>query len=151
MFRKITYILSFILLLNLPSFAGEDLNWFTNINKAKTTSEEIAKPILMCFAGSDWCKPCIILKNNILESDTFAIYAKQELIMLKVDFPRLKKNRLSTEQTKHNESLAEQYNKEGHFPHVVILNSDGTIITQFNYWNKTPEELISFLNSVLKP
>lgn len=146
-----TFIQVFALSLLLSTSAySEDSNveWVTNIEEAKTASEDTGKPILMCFSGSDWCKPCIILKSTVLESETFASYAEGELIMLKVDFPRLKKNHLSEEQLKHNEALAEKYNKEGSFPLMVIINQNEEIVTKLKYWNKSPDELITYIKNL---
>ena len=45
--------------------------------------------------------------------------------MLKVDFPMQKANKLSKEQTAHNEALADKYNPEGKFPMVIFFNGKG--------------------------
>ena len=41
---------------------------------------------------------------------------------------RNKKNKLSPEQTKQNEALAEKYNNEGKFPLTILVNSDGKVV-----------------------
>ena len=67
--------------------------------------------------------------------------------MLKADFPRQKKNKLSKEQQKHNDLLAEKYNLEGYFPLVLILNAQGKVLGKTGYKKLSPEKYISLLNS----
>jgi hypothetical protein len=70
--------------------------------------------------------------------------------MLQADFPRRKKNALSLELQAHNNALAEQYNKGGVFPFVVVLNKDGRVLGQTSYSKKTPQEYIVELEGFIK-
>ena len=67
--------------------------------------------------------------------------------MLQADFPRKKVNQLPKEQQRHNEQLAEMYNQQGHFPLVVILNNEGTVIGKTGYKNLSVQEYIKHLES----
>jgi thioredoxin-related protein len=105
----LTFIIAGIL-----SFANPD--WLTNFEKAKTEAQASHKQILLNFSGSDWCGPCIKLNREVFQNKTFSDYAEGKLVLVNADFPRQKKNKLSKEQTKMNETLADQYNKAGTFP-----------------------------------
>jgi thioredoxin-related protein len=98
--------------------------WQTDFQKAQTEATAQKKYILLNFSGSDWCGPCIKLKKEILDSKEFLKYADEKLVLV----PRLKKNRLSPEQTKQNEALAEKYNSEGKFPLTVLIDANGKAI-----------------------
>jgi thioredoxin-related protein len=102
--------------------------WQTDFQKAQTEATAQKKYILLNFSGSDWCGPCIKLKKEILDSEEFLQYADEKLVLVRADFPRLKKNRLSPEQTKQNEALAEKYNSEGKFPLTVLIDANGKAI-----------------------
>lgn len=131
---KIIFSLSAFILLLMPfSYAQTFLH---NIEKAKATASETAKPILMIFSGSDWCKPCIQLKEQVIASKAFTEFAEENLVLLEVDFPYRRKNRLPKEQQVHNEKLAEQYNPKGQFPKIVLVNADGGVITEVDYNNR---------------
>ena len=68
--------------------------------------------------------------------------------MVNVDFPRLKKNKLSRELAKQNEALSEVYNKEGHFPYTVLLDADGKVLKEWDgYKGEKPETLIQQIRS----
>ena len=125
-------------------------SWFTNIEQAQQAAIEHHKPILMFFSGSDWCKPCIMLKTNVLESEAFTAFANESLILLELDFPYRKKNLLSKEQTEHNEQLAEKYNPNGQFPYLVMLDEKGELLEKFTFKkNATPEECIAFIQTII--
>ncbi|MEZ4764514.1 MAG: thioredoxin family protein [Calditrichia bacterium] len=65
--------------------------WFTNMDKAMESAGKDGKLVLAYFSGSDWCKPCIMLKKKILTSDTFKKYASEKLVIVQLDFPQRKK------------------------------------------------------------
>lgn len=121
--------------------------WQTDINVAKEIATKENKPIILVFQGSDWCAPCIKLDREIWNTDTFKKYAKEHYVMLKADFPRRKKNTLSETQTKKNAQLAEKYNKQGFFPFVVVLDSNGKVLGKNSYKKTTPENYIKELNA----
>jgi len=124
--------------------------WQTDIKVAKEIATKESKPIILVFQGSDWCAPCIKLDREIWSTDTFKKYAKENYVMLKADFPRRKKNTLSEKQTKANALLAEKYNKQGFFPFVVVLDSNGKVLGESSYKKTTPENYIKEINSFTK-
>ncbi len=126
-------ILFFMCLTFLFSVGLQAQNYHSNIDTVRQTAEENEHLILMIFSGSDWCKPCMQMKENILEETSFREFANEHLEMLLVDFPYRKKNRLPKEQQKHNDALAEQYNPEGTFPLLVLTDAKGNIIKRMGY------------------
>jgi len=127
-----------------------EVNWLTNYKEAIAQSEKENKPVLMLFSGSDWCSNCIRLETTVFGTSAFQEYAKSKLILLKLDFPVKKKNKLSPELTTQNETLAEKYNKEGAFPSVILLNSHEEVIGTTGYKSIGVEEYIVHLDSFLK-
>jgi len=118
--------------------------WMGNFNEAKKQAANSHKEILINFSGSDWCGPCIRLRKEILESPGFEKYAADNLVLVRADFPRQKKNQLPKEQIKLNEDLAEQYNPDGKFPFTVLVNENGKILKSWDgYPNETPEKFIA--------
>ena len=115
----------------------------SNLDKALAEARAKNKTILMVFAGSDWCRPCMQFKKEILENPEFVKYADEKLVILYLDFPSRKKNQLPEAQKAHNEKLAEQYNKQGAFPHIVLMDKDRKIITPVEFHNQTAADFIS--------
>lgn len=118
--------------------------WRTDFDHAKADAKANHKLILLKFSGSDWCLPCIRMEREVFSKDTFSRFAADNLEMVNVDFPRLSKNRLSKETAAQNDALAQQYDKEGHFPHVLLLNADGKVLKEWDgYKGEKPEDLIA--------
>ena len=112
------------------------IQWEPNFETAKKTAKEKHQLILLNFSGSDWCGPCILLRKDYLESETFTALANDRLVLVNADFPRKKKNQGSPELVKRNDALAEQYNKQGNFPFTLLLDADGKVLKT---WTGKPE------------
>lgn len=144
-FKKTFLVLFAFFLLKTFSLSAQE--WQTDFDSAvKLASDKQAK-IIMVFQGSDWCAPCIKLDKEIWSSDDFKAYAKAHYVMLKVDFPRRKENKLAKEQQEHNNMLAEKYNKQGYFPYVVVLSSEGKVLGTTGYKHVSPDDYLKLLNS----
>jgi thioredoxin-related protein len=78
------------LLVAMCSFAVEaqELKWETDINKAITVSNKTKKPMLLFFTGSDWCGWCIRLQKEVLKTPEFTKWAKENVVLVELDFPR---------------------------------------------------------------
>src|ERR1700753_3632298 len=105
-------------------FSGS-ITWLGDFSVAKKEASQEHKLIMINFSGSDWCGPCIRLRKEILESQAFETYAADHLVLVRADFPRQKKNQLSKEQVKLNETLADKYNAEGKFPFTLLVDENG--------------------------
>src|ERR1700733_8286223 len=110
--------------------------WKTNFSEAKIEAAKNNKLILVNFSGSDWCLPCIQLRKNIFDRESFTAYASENLILVNADFPRKNKHKLSAAQKEMNEDLAEKFNPEGKFPYTILLTADEKILKQ---WDGLPD------------
>jgi len=101
---------------------ADEGDWLTDFAKAQAKATAEKKMVLLDFNGSDWCPPCKALRKNVLNSPTFVEYAKNNLVLVDVDFPH---NKSQTEETKKaNQALSDKYSIEG-LPTVIILDKDG--------------------------
>ncbi len=116
MFRGL--LLSFIAL-RLAAAEGE---WLTDLAKAQAQAKAEKKMVFMDFTGSDWCPPCKALHKNVLASSEFLNYAKENLVLLVVDFPRSKPQ--SDALRTANEELAKKFAVDS-FPTIIVLDANG--------------------------
>jgi thioredoxin-related protein len=128
---------------------AEETIWLTSFEEAKTKATNDNKAILIVFSGSDWCKSCIRLERSVLSNPGFHEYANESLVLLKVDFPRKKTNRLSEDQQTSNEKLAEKYNQQGKFPHLVLLDKSGQVTATIEQPSLDVDQFIRVLNKYL--
>lgn len=128
-------------------FFSGSAEWLTNMDEAKKIAQENKRLILLNFSGSDWCAPCIKMKKEVFSQDVFIQYADEHLVLVKADFPRLKKNQLEAAQVKHNEALAERYNPTGKFPYTLLLDAQGKLIKDWDgYKTMAPEDFVKELS-----
>lgn len=139
--------LTLVSLLIILSVSNE---WLTNFDAAKDKAAKENKYILLNFSGSDWCAPCIKMKKEVFESEAFLTKAEAQLVLVRADFPRSKKNQLSQEQIKHNEALAEKYNPLGKFPYTLLMDANGSVIKEWDgYVFSSQDKFIAELDNVI--
>ena len=139
-------LLGFLLFAVLTSSNG----WLTNFDEARSTASQEHKLILLNFSGSDWCGPCIKMKKEVFENETFQSLAEEKLVLVSADFPRQKKNQLPKEQVAQNEGLADQYNPDGKFPLTLLLDENGKILKQWDgYVFASQEKFIADLKATI--
>jgi len=94
------------------------LLWHTDILKANEISKTSGKPLFAFFTGSDWCGWCRKLQNDVFSKPEFISWAKKNVILLELDFPRGKT--LSPELTQQNNSLQQTFQVSG-YPTVWLF------------------------------
>ncbi|MGE0587327.1 MAG: thioredoxin family protein [Cyclobacteriaceae bacterium] len=125
-------------------------DWHYDFDQAMARAQKEHKMIILNFAGSDWCGPCIKMTRDIFEKETFVAYSNKNLVLVRADFPRSKKNQLEPTQIKHNEALAEKYNPQGKFPLTLLLDENGKILKSWDgFKSGTPEEFIQQIEQAL--
>lgn len=137
-----------ILFINFLFFLISNAQILSNAEEAFALSVKINKPVFLIFSGSDWCQKCIHFEKKILSDTSFIQFSNENLILLNADFPQRKK--LSNEEVKQNEALAESYNPDGLFPRFVLIDSDKKVIATITYNQQTSTDFISELNFCIK-
>jgi protein disulfide-isomerase len=109
--KKLISILLLFLTINVFAQEGE-LDWHTDVNKAIELSIESEKPLFMFFTGSDWCGWCIRLQKEVFFKPDFVKWAKENLILVELDFPRRKK--LDETLKQQNDNLRQMFAVRGY-------------------------------------
>lgn len=124
-----------------------NLNWLTNLEEAQKISQEKGIPIFIDFTGSDWCGWCFKLREEVFSQEEFIQYAKENLVLLKLDFPR--KIKQSKETKAYNENLARRFGIKG-FPTILLVNSKGEEIARTGYQYGGAAKYVEHLQELLK-
>lgn len=117
--KKIYLILLFL----VGAFAAQaqELKWYTDVREAITVSNKEQKPMLMFFTGSDWCGWCIRLQNEVLKTPEFTKWAKDNVILVELDYPR--RTPQTPEIKNQNSELQQAFGIQG-FPTVYFTSAE---------------------------
>ena len=102
-----------LLMVGQLSFAQKAIiTWYTDINQAAEISKKENKPMMLFFTGSDWCGWCHRLQNEVFKTPEFEKWARENVILVELDFPRSKPQ---TEAIKtQNRNLQQQFGVRGY-------------------------------------
>jgi protein disulfide-isomerase len=130
---------------NLVAAEGD---WLTSVPDAQAQAKKDNKLVLLDFTGSDWCGWCKKLDAETFSKSDFQTYAKKNLVLVEVDFPRDKPQ--SDALKTANKELQEKYKISG-YPTLVALKSDGTVVwQQVGYLPGGPDAMIAKLDEAKK-
>ena len=128
--------------------ARADAAWLTDFAQVKKAAAEKKLPILADFSGSDWCGWCIKLDREVFAMAAFQDYAKTNLVLFLVDFPR--KKTLDKQLAKQNEQLAQKYGVEG-FPTIILMDATGKELARTGYQPGGAAAYVEHLRGLVTP
>lgn len=142
-------IMTLMVSLAAVSFSmGAESLWMHDFEAAKAKAVKEGKPIFINFTGTDWCGWCIKLEKEVFSQKAFQDYAKGNLVLVEVDFPRKKEQ--AAELKEQNKKLDKEYGVEG-YPTLYLLDAQGKKLTEdIGYREGGPEAYVAHLKSLLK-
>lgn len=93
--------------------------WTSDFEASKKAAIEQKKDLLICFTGSDWCRPCMMLEQEVFAKEDFQKGAQESYVLVNLDFPRKTVQEAALKQ--QNEKLAKTYSIEG-YPTVLLCD-----------------------------
>ena len=147
-------IITLVFVLGTISLQAQELYWETNVNKAIEVSKKTKKPMLLFFTGSDWCGWCIRLQKEVLKTPEFASWAKQNVVLVELDYPRSKPQ--TNEIKQQNGQLQQIFAIQG-YPTVhfaIVTETKGKInfnsLGNTGYVSGGPKAWLGVANGILK-
>ncbi|HRN98849.1 MAG TPA: thioredoxin family protein [Flavobacterium sp.] len=103
-----------LVLFMIGSFTAtaQDQVWYDNLDKAMEVSNKTKKPMMLFFTGSDWCGWCIRLQKEVFKTPEFTSWAKDNVVLVELDFPRRKQ--LAPEIRTQNMQLQQTFGVQGY-------------------------------------
>ncbi len=135
--------------------AQEELTWYTDMSKASELSMKENKPLMMFFTGSDWCGWCIRLQKEVFKTEEFTKWAKENVILVELDFP---KRTPQDESIKMQNAQLQQIFQVRGYPTVWLVNPEKTAEGKVNlsalgstgYVAGGPEKWLESANNIMK-
>ena len=149
-------ILSIIILFISINLYGQEteLEWHTDVSKAIKISMENEKPLFFFFTGSDWCGWCIKLQKEVFFKPEFEKWAKDNLTLVELDFPKRKK--LDASLQKQNDELRNMFAVRGYptgwlvIPEVLDKKINFKKLGKLGYVKGGPSAWIQVVENILK-
>ena len=116
----------------------------STLTAAFTQAKRENKLTMFFFTGSDWCSWCTKLHDEVFSQREFDTYARTNLVLVKVDFPR--RTAQSDALKKANRELATKMGITG-YPTLFFFNSDGKQVGRSGY---QPGGVAAFTGTVAK-
>ena len=140
---KLTGTLAVLALASTVALAKD--GWSEEYDKALAQAKTDKKLVLLDFTGSDWCGWCIKLDKEVFSQAEFAEYAKKNLVLVELDFPRSKEQ--SKEIKAQNAKLQGEFKIQG-YPTIIVLNSEGKKVGELGYQPGGPKAFIAELEKL---
>ena len=116
--------------------------WSTSYSEGLAIAKKTGKPMLVDFTGKDWCGPCMELKKNVFDTDTFKRWADKNVVLIELDFPPQNSTRQTPEE---NIQFARQYRIQG-YPTVLFISPDEQVLGRTGYGQR--EDAVSWIKRV---
>jgi protein disulfide-isomerase len=153
--KKFLFLLSITLCSLSFQAQTETQEWHNDMNKAIQKSMETGKPMFLFFTGSDWCGWCIRLQKEVFQTEYFTKWAKENVVLVELDYPR--KKQLPEETRKQNQTLQQVFQVQG-YPTVFFVTpqvqQDGTVnfspLGQTGYAAGGPESWCANASAMIK-
>jgi thioredoxin-related protein len=125
--------------------AGE--GWYDDFDGAVKAAKAEGKDLLVDFSGSDWCGWCIKLDKEVFQHESFTTAAKEQYVLVVLDFPRGEAAKAKVPNPARNQELQAKYGIRG-FPTVLLMNADGHVYARTGYQAGGPEAYVKHLAEI---
>jgi len=126
------FTLALTLLITVSAWAGKP-GWTSDYDKALQNAGNSKKYVLLDFTGSDWCPYCVQMDKEVFSKAPFKSFAKENLVLVELDFPR--EHKIAAMTLAQNAKLGQQFNVNG-FPTSILLDSSGHEVARWEGFNK---------------
>lgn len=100
-------------------YKSDKAGWLVDLDEAYAISQKEGKPILANFTGSDWCGWCKRLDADVFSKPEFQDWAKKNVVLLELDFPRRKQ--IPAKNRSQNAAMQQALKITG-YPTIWVMN-----------------------------
>ena len=122
--------------------------WQTSYEQAQAEAGANNKAVMLWFTGSDWCKYCTMLEQEVFETETFRDWYGDKVVPVMLDFPR--QSSLPPNLQQQNEMLKDRYAKMvTSYPTALFVTADGEVIGKMGYMKGGPDAWVHRAEGIL--
>ncbi|MEM8738360.1 MAG: thioredoxin family protein [Planctomycetota bacterium] len=118
--------------------------WTDDYPAAQARAAAEGKDLLLDFTGSDWCVPCVALKQNVFDTPAFQSAVPQDFVLVQVDFPQnvVQPPALAAQ----NRELYSRYQIPS-FPTIVLTDPEGRPYGMTHFVPESPDPYLDLLEA----
>ena len=120
--------------------------WYQVYDQALAQAKASGKPMLIDFTGSDWCGWCIKLDEEVFSTSEFKAWAKDHVVLLKLDFPQMTPQPKSLKE--QNAALRDKFKIRG-YPTILFVDATEQKIGDYGYDQGGPGPWIKKANEIV--
>ena len=121
--------------------------WLEDYRLAQAIASQLDRDILMAFTSMDSSEWSQRLDKEIFQQEAFKDYARKNLVLLRIDFPKAGKQ--TDKIAEQNRLLAEAHGVRG-YPTVVFINPRGQKFGEAKYMKGGPAAFLEALDGLRK-
>lgn len=138
------------------AYASAKPGWLVDLDEAYAISVKEKKPIMANFTGSDWCGWCKKLDADVFSKPEFQEWAKKNVVLLELDFPR--RFQIPQKNQQQNAAMQQALGITG-YPTIWVLNMTKDAATgKYNIdplgktgYTPTPQQFIDTVDKFIHP
>ena len=144
-----TLAIGLLATLATPAAADEVNVWIGDFDQAVEIAKRDGKDLFVDFTGSDWCKWCIQLHNEVFDHEQFLVAAQKDYVLVALDYPNSEEAKAKVPNPKRNEELSKKYQISG-FPTVLLMTAEGDVFGRTGYQAGGPEAYVEHMAALRK-
>jgi len=137
------------------AYASAKAGWLVDLDEAYAISVKEKKPILANFTGSDWCGWCKKLDADVFSKPEFQEWAKKNVVLLELDFPR--RFQIPQKNQQQNAAMQQALGITG-YPTIWVINMTKDPSGKYNVnklgktgYNPSAEQFIATVDKFVHP
>jgi len=113
---------------------------------ARRKAEQENKKILIILTGTEWCKPCIKLEENVIEQTDFIEFANKNLVIFEINLP--KRLELTSKVAKDYHNFKTKYETNS-LPSLILVDEKGNEKTRITNGRMSAAKVIDQIKQKL--
>lgn len=122
--------------------------WETSFERASSDATDSGKILMLWFTGSDWCKYCTLLEQEVFHTATFNDWYGDKIVPVMLDYPR--ETSLAPELEQQNAALKKKFGQMvTSYPTALFVDSEGQVLGKLGYIEGGAENWIHQAENIL--